>query len=236
MCKCYHFLLVIAGAVLLLCSCSTWQADQRGWCSQPNTAANDSHVWKVRSCKVCQSVQGIEALSPPIHSHTEFGWIVGKEWKWQYKGRYCQTCEHEWQRGVSRAVPSRISNGQVVLVRKENLYGAFVLTTQSMKPETAQFIWRYGIDRDGTFNTRSSSVKWSNDPKQIENRQGELMIEFGPFEILWSGTGWVYYSRSPGDKMVRGDLAICVTDERSLDNIRPLDKKWQYRRSPVDKL
>ena len=234
--KYHHVLLVITGATLLLCSCSTWQADRHAWCSQPNTPADESHVWKVRSCKLCLSVQGIGALSPPIFTSIDLDRIVGKEWEWQSRGKDCQACEHEWQPGVSSAVPTRISNGQVVLVRKEELYGAFVLTSQSMKPEAAQFIWRYGTDRDGVFNTSSSSVKWSDDPKQIENRQGELMIEFGPFEIMWSGTGWIYYSRFPGDKTARGDLAICVTDGRSLDDIRPLDRKWQYRRSPVDKL
>jgi hypothetical protein len=197
-------------------------------------------VWKIRSCKLCQSVQGIEALSPPITSSVDFDRIVGKEWKWQYKGRGYRTCSHEWQNGVSRAVPTKISNGQVVLVRKGKTYGGFILTAQSEKPETAKLVWRWGTDAASGFDTSGPNVKWSDDPKSVQNRKGNLTIEFGPFEICWSaslgGKGWIYYAKSPGDELRKNDLAVCVTEENLFDTIRPGDPKWQYRRSPVDGL
>ena len=232
----------IAGTLLCLylSSCSTQRVDGHEWCSQPETASGERHVWKVRSCKHCRSVQGIEALSPPIVSSVDFDRLVGKDWKWQYKGRSYRTCRHEWQNGVSRAVPTKISNGQVVLVRKGTVCGCFMLAAQSAKPETAQFVWRYGTDAAGGFDTSDPNVKCSDVPKNVQNRKGDLMIEFGPFEVWWSGSlgdkGWIYYAKSPGDELSKNDLAICVTEERSFDTIRPRDSKWQYRRSPVDGL
>jgi len=235
-------LLAIAGTLLCLCllSCRTKRIHGSEWCSQADTVSGERHVWKVRSCKHCRSVQGIEALAPPFYSSVDFDRIVGKEWRWQYKGRDYRTCQHEWQKGVSRAVPTKISNGQVVLVRKGAVYGCFMLTAQSAKPGTAQFIWRCGTDITGGFETSDPSVKWSNDPKKVQNRKGNLMMEFGPFEIWWSGSlgdkGWIYYAKSPGDELAKNDLAICVTEECSFDTIRPRDSKWEYRRSPVDGL
>jgi len=88
-------------------------------------------------------------LQPPIFSTIETGRIVGKEWKWQYQGTDYLTCQHEWRKGVSRAVPREITSGQVVLVRKDGMYGAFILTAQSLKPETAEYVWRYGTDTAG---------------------------------------------------------------------------------------
>jgi hypothetical protein len=152
------------------------------------------------------------------------------------RGKDHRTCQHEWQQGVSCAVP--VSSGQVVLVRKGEVYGAFVLTSQSSTPEAARFIWRYGTDSAGGFNTGDPGVTSSIDPKPTEKPHGAPVIRFGPFEITWSGgpngAGWIYYAKTPGDKLAADDLAICVTDERSMNNLRPRDKKWQYRRSPVD--
>lgn len=215
------------------------KAARQAWCSQPDTADGERHVWRVRSCKKCFSVQGIEVLQPPFLSSVDLSRVVGKEWKWQYQGRDYLTCQHEWN-GVSRAVPREITSGQVVLVRKDGMYGAFILTAQSLKPETAEFVWRYGTDNTGGFNTSDPVVKRSSAPKSVQNRKGELMIEFGPFEIQWSrgagGKGWIYYGKAPDDELAENDLAICVTDEQSFDRIRPQDTKWQYRRSPVDGL
>jgi hypothetical protein len=233
--KCLSFLVAVAGTLLCLCSCSAHHADRHAWISKPDTPAGESHSWKVRSCKNCLSVQGIETLSPRhLISSVDLARIIGDEWEWEYKGKDYRTCPHEWQSSGKCTVPTRISNGQVVLVRKGKYYGGFMLTAQSAKPDTAQFVWCYRTDRDGRFSTSDSSVKWSDNPKQLENRNGELMIEFGPFEIQWSATGWIYYSKCPGDRLIKNDLAICVTDERTLDDILPREKKWQYRRSPVD--
>ncbi len=216
------------------------KAARQAWCSQPDTADGESHNWKVQSCKKCFSVQGIEVLQPPLDSSVDLSRVVGKEWKWQYQGRDYLTCQHEWRNGVRRTVPQTIANGQVVLVRKDGVYGAFVLTAQSLKPETAEFVWRYGTDTAGGFNTNDPNVKASDAPKSVQKRKGDLIIQFGPFEICWSrggeGKGWIYYGKFPGDELAENDLAICVTDENSFNRIRPQDAKWQYRRSPVDGL
>ena len=222
-----------------LSSVDETEAARREWCSQPNTAAGESHNWRVRSHKHCNSVQGIEVLSPPIHSSAvDFDRIVGKEWKWQYQGRDSGTCKHEWQKDVSRAVPTAIANGQVVLVREDEVYGGFMLTAQSAKPEMAQFIWRYGTDATGGFDTSDPNVNWSAAPESVQERKDDLMIEFGPFEICWSGSlgdkSWIYYGKFPGDELAENGLAICVTEKHSFDTIRPRDAKWRYRRSPVD--
>jgi hypothetical protein len=197
-------------------------------------------LWEIRSCKLCRSVQHIEEGSPPIVSDVDSDRVVEKEWKWRYHGRDYRTCQHEWKEGVSRAVPTKILDGQVVLVRKGEVYGGFVLMAQGGSPKTAQFHWRYGTAANGEFDVSDASVTCSNVVKDIQNRGGELMIEFGPFELEWScnsrGKGWIYYTKSPGDELKENDLAICVTNEQSFDMVRPHDLKWQYRRSPVDGL
>ena len=159
--------------------------------------------WKFRSCKHCGAVQRIEALSPPIVSSVDVDRIVEEEWKWRYQGRDYRTCQHEWKQGVSRAVPTKISNGQV----KGEVYGGFMLIAQGGSPATAQFQWRYGTDANGEFDMSDASVIWSDTAKDVQNRGGELMIEFGPFKLEWSRNsrdkGWIYYTKSPGDELNR---------------------------------
>ena len=233
-------LLAVAGTLLWVCSSSCQTAGSPGseWCSRPDTASGERHIWKLRSCQHCRSVQGIEALSPPIFTSIDLTRIVGDEWKWEYRGRNARTCQHEWRAGVSRAVSTKISSGRVVLVRKGDVYGCFMLTEQSAKPETASFVWRHGTDAAGGFDPEDPGVEGSDVAKSVQNRQGNRMIEFGPFEIQWSGSlggqSWIYYAKSPGDELMKDDLAICVTEEESCDAVRPRDPKWQYRRSPVD--
>ena len=85
-----------------------------------------------------------------------------------------------------------------------------------------------------------ASVTGSDTAKDVQNRGGELMIEFGPFKLEWSRNskdkGWIYYTKFPEDQLDENDLAICVTNEYSFDKVQPQYPKWQYRRSPVDGL
>jgi len=207
------------------------------WCTRPNTETGEQHIWKVRGCKNCQSVQGIEALNPPIVTSISLEKVVGRKWRWHYKGEGWSQCDHDWG-GVSSAVKPPVKSGQVVLVRKGGVYGAFILTSQTMNPETAYYLWRYGTDKNGAFSTDDSNVTFSDEPMEIQRRHGSYMIEFGPFEIEWSGTsggkGFLYYPKSAIQKLSKNDVGICVTDLTSLDDVRPRDRKWHYKSNAVE--
>ena len=78
----------------------------------------------------------------------------------------------------------------------------------------------------------------SEDP-DVRTGHGEGgRIQFGPFDISWSGhqngEGFIYYKHIAGDKVEPSDLHICVTDKRTLDGIDASAKEWIYKGSPSD--
>lgn len=206
--------------------------------------AKDAAGAKFRYCALCFSHQILEfrnRTSAP-ESHRPNSEL--EEWTWEYsftfKGKNVLTCPHQWVDGtLPRFLPEPVSSGQVVLVHKGGRYGAFVLTRQSREPRTAWFRWRSGTDATGGFDLGDPDVRGSDSPIEVTKRgRHTYLIKFAQFEIEWSSgpevTGWIYYARDPGDTLTPYDLAICVTDAKSFDEIRPRDEKWTYRRSRVD--
>jgi hypothetical protein len=202
-------------------------------------APAEPRVWETRSCKICKSVQKIEAVAPDILFGTDLVRIVGKDWVWTYRGEGCETCAHQWQRGVRRSV-GPIRDGTVVLVRKGQVYGAFMIERQRQRPEEASYVWAYGADGRRPLDAADPEATRSSSPATTVDRHGERRVEFGPFSVEWSagpsssGWGWLYYPRAPGDPLTEDDVAICVTDAESFHGIRPADSRWVYRRSPVE--
>jgi hypothetical protein len=202
-------------------------------------APAEPRVWETRSCKICKSVQEIEAVASDILFSMDLVRIVGKDWVWTYRGKGCETCAHQWQRGVSRSV-GPIRDGTVVLVRKGQVYGAFMIERQRQRPEEASYVWAYGADGRRPLDAADPEATRSSSPATTVDRHGERRVEFGPFSVEWSagpsssGWGWLYYPRAPGDPLTEDDVAICVTDAESFHGIRPADSRWVYRRSPVE--
>ena len=58
------------------------------------------------------------------------------------------------------------------------------------------------------------------------------------FEISWSGKtegeGWIYYDHSPGDKVTKDEMHICITELESVNGINAADPEWHYKATPVD--
>ncbi len=162
------------------------------------------------------------------------------------------TCTHNWKPGLRAdlqswelenrllnmsAVEPPISDGTIVLVRKGAAYGAFIPRNQKMTPETVEYDWYYRTDGKGTFKAAESPSFKSGKGGGVEG-VGILDIKFGPFSIWWTGhttgKGFIYYDRSP-DQRVRPDgLRICVTGETDMETIDATDSKWVYKGSPSD--
>ena len=249
-------LLVVALACLRLVVRQELEAEH-GPAIGTASATRPQRGWKMRSCIKCLSVQSREAAQasePNVDASSESEAAL---WSWRFQASDSTTCQHEWKGSVSRSV-GNVANGQLVLLRKNDTYGAFMLTGQGTTKQRirwrgilpqiykdssqrrAQFIWRFGTDPNGGFDTRSSEVEWSDDPKRVWDKGGEWMIAFGPFALEWSNCtkdkGWIYYTRAAIHTLREDDLAICVTNLRSFDGVNPRDPNWLYRRSTVDGL
>jgi hypothetical protein len=134
-----------------------------------------------------------------------------------------------------KAVLNPIPDGAIVLVRSGTAYGAFILRSQKVQPESTEYSWYYRTDGKGVFNKNESSVYSGNGMSD-----GELNnpIKFGPFKIRWSanteGQGWIYYQHSVGARTKPEDLQMCITSERDINAIDASDPKWIYRTSPIE--
>ena len=122
------------------------------------------------------------------------------------------------------------------MVKKGDRYGAFILVGQSIKDQTTHYHWCYGTSGNGVFDANDPAVESSRRLRRLGTQEGA--VAFGPFELEWSGDskglGYIYYAKMPGDEVRPDDLAICVTEENSFENIRPDDAKWKYRRHRFD--
>ena len=199
------------------------------------------------TCKLCNSIKKVETYDPDpeMDSSAVKDPEIGR-WAWQFKNGDWENCRHEWKaEGISLALPEKISNGKVVLVKLGDIYGAFMLVEQNPRSSTAGkerawYVWRFRIGGDGTFDVSDPAVKCSTKP-QLYNLTTEE-ITFGPFgrfgSALWSssgkdGVGYLYYPTMPGNE-TEESLAICMTNETSFDDINPRDIKWIYKRHPFD--
>ncbi|MDF7801330.1 hypothetical protein P4C99_17765 [Pontiellaceae bacterium B1224] len=136
------------------------------------------------------------------------------------------------------ALPEYVSDGQVVLVNKGDVVGAYQLFGQEMSSPgnphgSALLKWAYCSTNSGVLNLnncKQGDIKISNSEK----------IEFGPFSsIRWSirseGKGRVYYPDPDGT--LKGDPGrefVAITDEYSMDGINWSDSKWKYKATHVE--
>jgi len=138
---------------------------------------------------------------------------------------------HKWETGISSCHPKPIPDGILVLVKKKNTYGAFILSQQSVwEEEKASYKWWYRTDGDGDL-THNSVITGSGACNASEQ------IRFGPFIVRWSGNmagkGWISYDYMPGEDVPDHGLRICVTGETSINGIDAADSKWKYKGSNV---
>jgi len=183
------------------------------------TKTNENQIYSCRQC----------------HSVCEINGKPGSFWNvpciFRYKDKSYDKCNHEWREGVSKSYSSLISDGTIILVQKNGIYGAFKLYNQKLTPESADFKWWYRTDGKGRFDD-SSEVKKGDGATQLKSQYANF-IRFGPFEIMWSGNttgkGYVYYSYYQWEKIPADALKICVTSEKEINTIDATDKKWIYK-------
>ena len=256
-------IIALAGALACLCLFASQdlvsRQDSTMDKASPNghSATSEQRVWKLRSCRKCLSVQTRNKSQSSEPNEDQSSNSDGSLWTWKYQARAYTSCQHEWKEGMSSSA-GKVVNGQLVLLKKNDTYGGFIFTSQlasklrlgfrrglpmiykDKSQHRASFVWRLGADDNGSFDTGDRQVEWSDKPRPVRNRGGEWMIEFGPFALEWSrntdDTGWIYYTKSAIHELDEDDLAICVTNLRSFEEVNPRDTKWQYRRSPVDGL
>jgi len=151
---------------------------------------------------------------------------------------YILGCSGGRDLGVETPVP----DGTIVLVKKGDALGAFVLKNQVLDSnEAAEYTWYYRTDGQATFLSDEAHLFQQGEGKTSEVRRSDrpfTHIEFGPFLIGWSGKrkgeGWIYYERFAGEAVAPGDLLICVTDETDIEKINAKEGRWIYKGSPTD--
>lgn len=137
--------------------------------------------------------------------------------------------------GQSAAHPRPVSDGQIVLVRKSNEVGAFILSNQvvvragPIETGRMDYAWFYRKDGNGLLDPSSPSVTSGC-------VTGASQVAFGGFSVPWSmcgqGSGWVYYSALPMLPRGRALFEMCVTSETNIATIDGLDPKWAFQQRP----
>ena len=161
-----------------------------------------------------------------------------------YESPSFAACDHSWKSGISVAYPQPISNGTVILVRKDKAFGAFIPTEQTTNPSPkgkVAYQWWYRTDGDGNLDPTDSNVhQGTGFGRSAENMRnpGGVCVGFGPFEIGWSahsdGHGWIYFDGPPGEPIPSDGVRICVTTLKTVDGINAADSQWRFKRSRVE--
>lgn len=152
-----------------------------------------------------------------------------------YKGKLFDSCRHDWKIYSSNKYPQSIANGQVILVNKNNTYGAFQFVEQSSDPEYAVFNWWYSSDGTNTIDKNNKELIFGQSKTVSENGVAHF-VEFGPFKVLWSEAaqqkGWLYYPVSLYDIpniRLSEYTSFCVTDLVEVDGVNLAEPKWIYK-------
>jgi hypothetical protein len=131
--------------------------------------------------------------------------------------------------GQSSANETPVADGQVVLVKNGKEVGAFILRNQQFNPEVTDYQWYLRNDGKGTFHEDDAAV--TNGVVTSATK-----ISFGTFAIEWSGhsnrSGWVYFSKPPGDFKTAAKFEMCVTTETNVTAVNAHDSRWRYREKP----
>ena len=149
-----------------------------------------------------------------------------------YQSPLHEGCEHQWRPGAITVHPEPLADGTVVLVKRGETVGAFLLVRQTAGPARAMYRWWYGPEFRGRLDTGSPEIV-----SGYGHSKGEA-IAFGPFSVEWSaksdGLGYVYYPQHAGSHASPSDTLVCVTDLTGIEGVDALDPKWHYKRTPVD--
>ena len=150
-----------------------------------------------------------------------------------YKASGASTCAHKWRPGISKAAPTPVMDGDIVLVRKNGKYGAFILSNQKSRPNYGEYKWWYQADGSGKFDESSKTVSSGSG---IMTRKFGDNISFKDFRISWyarsNGKGCLNYEHFPGEKPAKNDVYFCITKLKSLKGVDAADSKWKYKAAP----
>ncbi len=153
-------------------------------------------------------------------------WYDG-EWFIVHAGQKYSTCEHEW---VNEYYGVTVPMNTIVLVRKKELYGAFILR-RGKNYQNKDFEWYYRTDGKGLFDPSDPAVK---------SGKSSGPVTFGQFFVFKScynpTKDSVHYPQTPEWPLPppADELRLCVTNETSVLDIDATNAKWVYKASSVD--
>jgi len=152
-----------------------------------------------------------------------------RRWRWLVLGGVvlASGCNNP-NNGQTAAANAPVPDGRVVLVRRSNEFGAFILHNQTGKPETTDYTWFYRADGQGTLAPSDPAVLSGHETNATQ-------VAFQTFSIGWSinenGKGWIYFSKLPTELKKDADYEMCVTTATNLAGIDARSSKWQYQGS-----
>ena len=186
----------------------------------------DGSTREYHTCDRCQSVR------ETLIGHRRGRFATQTETTFLHRGRGLAECDHRWRRGMGHATLAPIGCGVVVLARRGDHYGAFILRAQSVSPPNSSYDWWYRSDGHGRLTP--------GDPGVHAGQGNGTTIAFGPFQIGWApageGMGRLLYSwdlrQPPFLAGAESGLAFCVTDERTVHGVDAAADHWAYATAP----
>jgi hypothetical protein len=132
---------------------------------------------------------------------------------------------HEKKRGeLARLGTGRaflIHEGEVLLLREGNAFGAFIPKSQRRAAEVVEYYWYYRTDGKGTFDAKDPAVKHGTGISTQPTT--DINVKFGPFAFQWSGCdpgwGWVYYRPSETNATAGSTSRFCLVRGAALSDI-----------------
>jgi len=129
--------------------------------------------------------------------------------------------------GMGGVAAFLVEDGDLVLFRKAETFGALVVTAQRLKPEEMEFEWYYREDGGGNLATPNAAVVHGESTASIPT--SSVNIRFGPFELQWSGGdngfGWLYFPHSESSDSL---TEVCHVGRKRLDRIDAADPRWVF--------
>ncbi len=181
------------------------------------------------TCEVCGSTMSCREEHPTEETEIELTYESSS-------ASDCAQCSHDWRLGISRSL-GPLPDGTLVLVKRGETCGAFVLSYQTTTPEKARYRWWFRTDGGTRLDAGSPAVTSGASECDVESDPG-ARITFGPFRVDWSGNtqgfGYIYHSKAPGERVTAGTVLICVTDAKVIAGINTADPKWRFKGSPAD--
>lgn len=141
--------------------------------------------------------------------------------------------------GGRRAASPPVVDGNVLLLRKGQVFGALVIHGQE-SDGSFRYQWFLTTKGEGGTGLTFAGASTGSGARDVSDSPLTEIV-FGPFRLdyepFWRGLGRAYYSCPPGvsARTDTGDMQrLCVTEETDASQIDPRAPVWRYRLSVLD--